>query len=188
MTDALNNKAQPPALSLPHYADSAVPGSQALGHGDTSAESRVIGEAGWTRRPITDHERIYLEALGREVMRLRRQAGLSRAELADAAGFGESSVARIERGTRRTTAVRLERMAAVLAPPFPGESVNRIAARLVEMAGPALAPPASAKALRAERHKERRQRRQRQIREEAAVLAERLYDERVRRAEAWRNR
>lgn len=182
-----SNKAESAGRSLSNPDESGPTASHASADTEGMAELRGNGEAKWTRRPLSDVERRHLNSLGLEIMRLRRLAGLSRAELAEAANLSPTSIAFIERGSRRTTAIRLERMAAVLSPAAPtDDAARRLALRLVEMAGPALAET-SPKAERAERRKERRQRRERQIREEAAVMAERLWRERKARADEWRN-
>lgn len=110
-----------------------------------------------SRRPIAPAEVPHLEALGAHLSERRRAAGLSRAALARAAGLSPPTVGRLEVGTRRTRATALARLARALAGP---EEAPALAAELVALAGPALAPE-SGFAERVERRRERRARRTR---------------------------
>jgi transcriptional regulator with XRE-family HTH domain len=126
--------------------------SQSLLHGDVSMDPRAR-ERAECRRPIADTEVPFLEALGRRLVELRRAAGFTRWDLAQRSKVSESTVARIERGTRRTRRSTLERIAGALGMP---ERCGEFAA----LAGPALAPE-SVYADRVTRRRERRWRRAR---------------------------
>jgi transcriptional regulator with XRE-family HTH domain len=96
-------------------------------------------------RPIPPGDVPALEALGRELYGLRRLYGLERAPVADLALVSRNHLWRIEMALRRTrasTVVRLVGAIGVLMDPadavfFDGEAE---AARLLEVAGSALAP------------------------------------------------
>lgn len=94
------------------------------------------------RRPIEDHEVDYLLDLGAEIRTLREEAGLSRRELAWGAFVHESTIARIERGERRTRRSRLEDIVRVFAQKYgyDDDTAAALVEYLVEVAGPALAP------------------------------------------------
>jgi transcriptional regulator with XRE-family HTH domain len=110
------------------------------------------------RRPIIGDEVAYLERLGDQLRELRHQAGLTQATLAKRAGVHVNTVARIEHGLRRTRRGTLERLVRALSPPrrlrslesafyrawmvtHPEELFPALVESLVDIAGPALAPP-----------------------------------------------
>ena len=94
-----------------------------------------------SRRPITEEEVPYLESLGDELGRLRKQAGFTYSLLGDQAEISAAQLRNIVHGVRRTRASTLLRICVVLAE-WLDETPEEIRARLVELAGPALAPEA----------------------------------------------
>ena len=93
------------------------------------------------RRPLQPHEVEPLRRLGAEVRELRGRSGLSCRQLGAAALFTTRHLERIEQGARRTRRSTLERLVDVmlLAAPDLGER-DELVARLLQAAGPALAP------------------------------------------------
>ena len=93
------------------------------------------------RRPTEAWERPELKALGTAVRHLRLAAGLTRPQLANAAGVSATQVYRIERGTRRTRRSTLLRfsLAFCAAAPKLGDA-ERLVDDLVALAGNTLAP------------------------------------------------
>jgi transcriptional regulator with XRE-family HTH domain len=93
------------------------------------------------RRPLEPHEHAYLLDLGHEVRALREAAGVSCRYIARALLYNTRTVERIEQGTRRTRRSTLEALLDVLllACPDLGER-DELVQRLVDAAGPALAP------------------------------------------------
>lgn len=98
------------------------------------------------RRPLQDHEIPYLIGFGTLLGTMRRQAGITQANLARWAGLSETQVYRLERGVRRTRRSTIERMAWVISlgpdedyvSPFGDPAV--ITGTLIRAIGPALAP------------------------------------------------
>ena len=96
-----------------------------------------------SRAPIPDDHVQYLERLGTELEQMRCSLGLTAASVADAAFLSKSHVRRLERACRRTRLSTLERIAAafeLLADPDDGVRSDEVLRRLVEAAGPSLAP------------------------------------------------
>lgn len=97
-----------------------------------------------TRRPITDDEIPYLEALGAELRQLRTDVGLQRARLASLAGVQPETIRWIEFGVRRTRRPMLERLVAATLTAGGDDLDAVVAAEVVDhlcaLAGPALAP------------------------------------------------
>jgi transcriptional regulator with XRE-family HTH domain len=90
--------------------------------------------------------------LGAAVRGARERCGISRRSLADATGLNARTIARIERGERRTRSRTLRIIAEVLSDD-PYGLVNR----LISVAGPALAPESQyAEKIEARRLKRRR--------------------------------
>jgi transcriptional regulator with XRE-family HTH domain len=111
------------------------------------------------RRPITDDEVPYLEAMGTALRRLRSEARLSRRILGLRAQVHQSTLTGIEHGSRRTRRSTLERIAAALVEELPARgTAAELVDYLVELAGPALAP-VSAYDERVQRRRARRLRR-----------------------------
>ncbi len=117
-----------------------------------------------TWRPILPAEIPYLEALGAGLKSLRKKAGLTQAQLAEAALMSACSVKRIEAGTRRTRTSTLTRIVNALNAESKG--VADLAA-LVATAGPALGREA-VNTMAHERKHERRRRRQANRRKQEA--------------------
>lgn len=115
----------------------------APGLSEPPAPATVAGQRtrAQSRRPITHDELPHLLRLGRVVARLRHAAALSQTELAWGAGRSRRMVAHVELGTRRTRAGTLREIAAALVEVLPTlGDIEELAAQLVELAGPALAP------------------------------------------------
>ena len=90
-------------------------------------------------QPPTGSERDRLAAgVGAVLAQARLRAGLSRAELARAAGVGEGTVSSIERGASRPAWKTLARCAFAIHPNDP-EAAGALGRRLAEAAGPSLA-------------------------------------------------
>ena len=93
------------------------------------------------RRPIGDHEVLYLRAFGIALRQDRQRAGLTQAALGRGAALGERHIRDLEYGRRRPRRSTLHRLANALVTadrtsgPFPDEVV----ARWVALAGLALA-------------------------------------------------
>ena len=68
-----------------------------------------------SRRPITEEEVPYLESLGDELGRLRKQAGFTYSLLGDQAEISAAQLRNIVHGVRRTRASTLLRICVVLA-------------------------------------------------------------------------
>lgn len=66
------------------------------------------------RRPIEDHERPHLVALGARLRQLRLDAGLSQDAMASAAQLSRSQVSVIEAGESRTRRSTLQRLLAAV--------------------------------------------------------------------------
>lgn len=110
------------------------------------------------RHPISAAEVEHLHRLGRMIARLRGAAGLSQTDLARNTGWiSRRQIAHIENATRRTRASTLAAVAEGFRYDLPGrEDPAGLAALLVGLAGPALAPE-SRYAKRVARRRERRQ-------------------------------
>lgn len=95
-----------------------------------------------SRRPINEDEGPDLERLGTLLRTLRNEACLSRRLLGLGSEVGTSHIERLEEGTRRTRLSTLKRIADALAD---GREVDAtdLYERLVEAAGPAIAPEAN---------------------------------------------
>lgn len=102
----------------------------------------------------------YLQALGDQLREWRRAAGLSRERLGWVAGISAVTIWRIETARQRTRPSTLARLTRTLteAKPELGDP-EALAARLVALAGPALAKE-SERRDRIERRRDRRARRQ----------------------------
>ena len=118
------------------------------------------------RRPIQPAETPYLSALGNRLRELRRDRGLTQAQLAVAADLSRRHVERLEAGTRRTRRSTLSRIAEALG----GPSLEN---ELVTLAGPALAQESDF-AERVARRRARRVRKQAQARAKRERQAETL--------------
>jgi transcriptional regulator with XRE-family HTH domain len=105
---------------------------------DAAAEAK---ERAWSRNPLTDEEIPYAKWLGSSIRLLRTDAGFTVGEFADRAQISRWHLWKLENGLRHTRASTLGRLAAVLAPRL-GEDPEELAALLVRVAGPALAPEA----------------------------------------------
>jgi transcriptional regulator with XRE-family HTH domain len=91
-------------------------------------------------RPIPE-EVPYLAQLGDHLRRLRLDAGLAQWAMADLAVLAPRHIRRLERGECRTRRSTLERIANALADVNPDLGpADQLIDRLVELAGPALAP------------------------------------------------
>ncbi|HEU5151104.1 MAG TPA: helix-turn-helix domain-containing protein [Iamia sp.] len=108
----------------------------------------------------------HLLGLGRELRAIRAEAGLTLVAVSRLATITAGHLGALERGRRRTRRSTLERIVAVLVP----DELDREAtvARLVEAAGPALAPESDF----TERVARRRARRERQDRSAAIETAD----------------
>lgn len=95
-----------------------------------------LGFPAVTMRPIEDHERPHLAAFGAELRRLRHAAGLTQLQVAIKADLSEMMIRYLEHGQRRTRPSTIHRLAAAVAP----DDVDTVAHRLLELAGPAVAP------------------------------------------------
>jgi transcriptional regulator with XRE-family HTH domain len=104
--------------------------------------------ASGSRRPIRPDEITHSEALGRRLRDARCARGLTQAKLAEANELSESTIQRIEAGSRRTRHSTLERITLALGDPA-------LADELARLAGAALAPE-SPYAERIARRRERR--------------------------------
>jgi hypothetical protein len=119
--------------------------------------SWIEAERARCRRPITADEVAGLEALGDELRRLRwKVARVARPALAVRAQVSIRQIEQIEQAIRRTRRSTLERIAAALVEMKPelGEAADLVE-RLIELAGPGLAPE-SAYRERVERRRRRR--------------------------------
>jgi transcriptional regulator with XRE-family HTH domain len=108
-----------------------------------SARNWIEAERARCRRPITPDEVPGLVALGDELRRLRRDvAGLARPQLAVRAQISVRTVEQIELGIRRTRRSTLERVVGGLTGDVVGrgKKCDTLVERLVDLAGPALAP------------------------------------------------
>jgi transcriptional regulator with XRE-family HTH domain len=91
-----------------------------------------------SRRPIRAEERPYLLAMGAALKAARLHAGLTTRAVAERSQLDVRHLHRLERGERRTRASTLHRLVAVLGLDMAQRDV--LLARLVAIAGPALAP------------------------------------------------
>lgn len=124
-------------------------------------------------RPIEAHEVPHLQRLGRAVHELRMAAGVSQRKLAWLAQLGDSQYRAIETGTRRTRRATLERIVGALADVDGDLDAAGVLEDLVELAGPALAPPSQYQA-RVDQRRERRTKKQDAIEVRARELAARM--------------
>jgi transcriptional regulator with XRE-family HTH domain len=137
--------------------------------------ARVVGRVrhseSWDddcRCPIEPMETPYLLALGSRLRELRRDRGLTQAQLANAADLSRRHVERLEAGNRRTRESTLARIAAALGDPS-------LENELVALAGPALAAESAFAERVARRRARRARKRERESgRERAAELREML--------------
>lgn len=92
------------------------------------------------RRPLRSEEEPHLRALGAELRRLRKQAGVSARTLSAVAYITARQVERIEQGARRTRRSTLDRLVAALLSACPDlGGRDELVERLCALAGPALA-------------------------------------------------
>lgn len=144
-----------------------------------TADPRAVArDRARSRRPITDEEGVFLDALGDGLRQARLARGMGLRELAAVAAVNKTTLWRLETGRRRTRASTLRRLAEGLTPwadeSAPDEAeIDALTERLVMLAGPALAPE-SPHADRIARRRERRHRKK--LRE-----LDRLLDERKQR-------
>jgi transcriptional regulator with XRE-family HTH domain len=106
--------------------------AKARARSGSEGTSRRLGTGG-CRRPLEPSETPYLLALGIRLRELRRDSGLTQAQLAEAAELSCRHIERLEAGNRRTRRSTLARIAAALGDPLLGN-------QLADLAGPALAP------------------------------------------------
>lgn len=157
-----------PRGSGPEHEDGQGPGAPDFLALDARVQPRAVGphtdapsvapRASAERRPVEPWEQPYLDALGTALRALRRDAGLTQADLAWRAGLAERSLRRIEHGQRRTRRSTLSRLVVGLLPSAAdGTAAAELEEALVLTAGPALAPESAYK----ERVQARRDRRRR---------------------------
>jgi hypothetical protein len=130
--------------------------------------------AGWVERdrahglhPITAAEVPTLEAMGRELRRLREAARLSRPQLAQASLLSARFIRQLEVGAARARLSSLAALAAALAPNDPDAALVRLA----ELASDTIVPP-STFSERRERNRERREARAAKLAARALPVAE----------------
>lgn len=149
-------------------------------------------------RPLTPEDREHAALLGAELRRLRLAAGGTQRTVALAAELSRRQLQYLEAGHRRTRASTLQRLASVLVP-APDDAATY--ARLVAVAGPALAaesPYAPRVARRRQQRSQRALARQRQALRQLAqrraaavgrpVSAAELYLEHMRQLDAMPKR
>jgi len=90
--------------------------------------------------PISAEQRVCLEEAGELLAWLRRDCGLSRATVADAADLNVGYYGRLERGRRRPRRSTLYRIASVLTANGVENTSTEVVDALVCLLGPALAP------------------------------------------------
>jgi len=123
-------------------------------------------ERGSCWRPILSDELPYLTALGMELKRLRKAAGLTQPGLAEAALISTSYLERLEAGTRRTRPATLARIVSALRETAPELAPDDLLDSLVATAGPALGRDPSSREADQRRYERRRKRREAQRRRE----------------------
>ena len=131
-------------------------------------------ERAQSRNPITDDELPYAKWLGSSIRSLRLDAGFTAGEFVAHAQINCSTLFRIENALRHTRASTLERFAGILAWRL-GEDRDELAALLIRVAGPALAPEAKPEHQgRIDRRREKRTRRQANLADQRAYVRMRL--------------
>lgn len=132
------------------------------------------------RRPLEPVEVGHLVRFGRALAELRRQAGLSQAELAWKASTTETHVGRLERGERRTRASTLDHIALALVQSCP--ALGDPAALLDDLCallGPALAAPTRREGKSAREIERRRRQRAERLKGWVAAEVEALANEKA---------
>lgn len=122
------------------------------------------------RRPIEPHEVPHMQRLGHALRTLREATGLSRHKLAWLAQVSDPQYSDIEAARKRTRRATLERIVGALADVDEDLDADAVLEDLVELAGPALAPPSQYQD-RIDRRRERRTRKQDAIEARARELA-----------------
>lgn len=79
---------------------------------------------------ILDIERTYREAIGADLRRLRKRAGMSQQEVADQFGWGRDAISKIERGESDTTVEKYLRILKCLGPADPAHPGVVLARRI----------------------------------------------------------